>query len=162
MVRTFVAGTAGLALCLGATSPAAGQEQRFSGFDGPSGASATVNIRIPLDGRTQRTRPSIGLTVGYGRRMMDGTAELRPVVRQLRAADLRFDGEGLARAELATFDLAHLDQDRRLNLGEAKSWTIWLILAAFASLAVVYVIAEDGSSSSEDPEPGSPGSPVNG
>lgn len=158
MTRKLVSSAAALSLLLGSASPALAQEQLFSGFDGPAGASATVNIRVPLDGRTERARPSVGLTLGYGRSAADGSPELRPAIRQLRVADLRFDSQGLSRAELASFDLANLDRDRRMNLGEGKSTTIWLILAAFASLAVVLVVA-DGSSSSEEPEetPESPG-----
>jgi hypothetical protein len=158
MTRNLITGAAALSLCLASATPAIGQERRFTGLDGPAGASATVNIRVPLGRRAERARPSVGLTVGYGRRVADGTSELQPAVRQLRLADLRFDGEGLSRAELASFDLANLDRDRRMNLGEGKSYMIWLILAAFASLAVVLVVAA-GSSSSEEPEetPESPG-----
>ena len=50
MVRKFVSATVSAALCLmsvGARHRRA-QDYRFTGFDAPRGATATVNLRVPL------------------------------------------------------------------------------------------------------------------
>ena len=139
-MRKFVAATVSAALCMTSALPgvAAAQEHRFTGFDAPRGATATVNLRIPL-GPEQRSRPSYGLTIGYGQTVAPGV-DGRTTSRALNFADFRFTGETprLSQARLAGFDLANLDQDRRLNMlggGGKKTW-IWIALLVLAGVIV--------------------------
>jgi hypothetical protein len=138
-MRKFVAATVSAALCMTSMLPgiAAAQEHRFTGFDAPRGATATVNLRIPL-GPERRSRPSYGLTLGYGQTVAPGV-DGRTSSRAINLADFRFTGEQprLSQARLAGFDLANLDQDRRLNMvgGGKKSW-LWIGLLVLAGLVV--------------------------
>ena len=67
MVRKLVSATVSAALCLFAVAPipASAQDYRFTGFDAPRGATATVNLRVPM-GREHAQRASYGLTLSYG------------------------------------------------------------------------------------------------
>ena len=81
-MRKFVAATVSAALCMTSMLPgiAAAQEHRFTGFDAPRGATATVNLRIPL-GLERRSRPSYGLTLGYGQTVAPGVDGRAPAGR---------------------------------------------------------------------------------
>jgi hypothetical protein len=137
MVRKLVSATVSAALCAASFLPgiAAAQEYRFTGFDAPQGATATVNLRIPL-GREARSAPSYGLTLGYGQATgadMSG----RALPRSVNVADFRFSDDRLAQARIASFDLANLGQDPRLNMvgGGKKSW-LWIGLLVLAGIIV--------------------------
>jgi len=65
MVRKSVSAAVTVALCLMSASQAVAQEYRFTGFDPPQGATATVNLRVPI-GDDHRRQPTYGLTFGYG------------------------------------------------------------------------------------------------
>ena len=52
MLRKSVSATLSVALCLMSASPALAQEYRFTGFDPPQGATATVNLRVPIGAGT--------------------------------------------------------------------------------------------------------------
>ena len=131
MVRKFVSATVSAALCLMTVAPgiAVAQDYRFTGFDAPQGATATVNLRIPLATERQaRQRMSYGLTLGYGStagaQALDGTT----VTRQVNVADLRFNGRGEMRnARVLSFDLANLDRDRRFNNLTGEMSTLWIV-----------------------------------
>jgi len=139
MLRKSLTAAACAALCLGAIAPgvAAARTYRFSSFDAPRGASATVNLRVPM-GREYRTRASYGLTVGYA-------AEGDPLLAQpsggARIADLRFSGDQLRNARLGGLDLANLDRDRRVNnltgAGLGSTFTIIGIIAVGATICFV-------------------------
>ena len=144
MVRKLVTATVSAALCLATMAPAAAaaQEYRFAGFDGPRGATATVNLRIPFGQQQRAERPSYGLSFGYGRVVgagLDGWANTRAI----NVADIRFTERGeLRNARLASFDLAHLDEDRRLNMvgGGKKSL---LIIGGIIVAGVLICVAAD-------------------
>jgi hypothetical protein len=146
MVRKFVSATVSAALCLMSVAPgvAVAQDYRFAGFDAPQGATATLNLRIPLTTQRQaRERMSYGLTLGYGRTVgaptMDGTTTTRAV----NVADLRFNGEGeLRNARLASFDLANLDRSRAMHLAGGGKKT-WLIVGAIVVGGVLICLAAD-------------------
>ena len=142
MVRKFVTATASAALCLMSVAPsvAVAQEHRFTGFDAPRGASATVNLRVPF-GPESRNRPSYGLTLGFGQETGAGL-DGRSVVRGVNVADIRFNGDGLSQARLVSFDLANLDRDRRMNLAGPGKKT-WLIIGAIVVAGVVICLAAD-------------------
>ena len=159
MTRKLTTGIATMSLVLGSATPALAQEQRFAGFDGPRGTTATVNLRIPLGGRAgaRAERPSFGLTIGHGQPIASSDPSGRSTVRQIRLADLRLDRDGISRAELATFNLANLEGDarvRRLNPSENKKNTVWLALMAAAGvLAFIWATRGGGDSSSEPNDP---------
>ena len=151
MVRKFVSATVSAALCMASLVPgiAAAQEYRFSGYDAPRGATATVNLRVPL-GPRQRERTSYGLTLGYGRTTgagLDGMARTRAV----NVADIRFRGGELSQARVAAFDLANLDDSRRrMNLtGEGN--TLWIIVGLVAAGVAICLLADcfDGDDDSD-------------
>ena len=137
MARKWLTATVSAALCIGSVSPALAQDYRFTGFDAPQGASATVNFRVPLtQSRRENRRPTYGLTFGIGRSSgspdMDGTV----VTRSLSFADIRLSEEGsLQQARVASFDLANLDEDRRLNmLGGTSTFTVIGVVAVAAGI----------------------------
>lgn len=146
MVRKFVSATVSAALCLMTVAPgiAAAQDYRFTGFDAPQGATATVNLRIPLATERQaRQRMSYGLTLGYGStagaQALDGTT----VTRQVNVADLRFNGQGEVRnARVLSFDLANLDRDRRFNNLTGEMSTLWIVAGIVALGVGVCLLAD--------------------
>ncbi|MGZ8336766.1 MAG: hypothetical protein ACXWU1_08905 [Allosphingosinicella sp.] len=154
MTRKLICGPLAAALSLSSVTPAVAQEYRFTGFDAPRGATATVNLRVPLGGAAERRRPSVGVALGYGQ--SDGEIDQygRQQVRAMRVADFRIDRDGLSRAELATFNLANLDGDARLqflNPDENKKNVFWLALIVAAGIAAI-IFLDDGSSDSGESE----------
>jgi hypothetical protein len=139
-MRKFVTATVSAVLCLASIAPAAAQNYRAEGFDGPRGLNATVNMRIPL-GRDARPKPSYGLTFGMGKTVGAGL-DGRPVNRQLTMGDIRFNQQGkLRKARLASFDLAHLDADRRMNLTGGDP-TLWIVVGAVAAGVAVCLLSD--------------------
>ena len=144
MLKKCLNATVCAALCLGSLTPVAAvaQEYRFTGFDAPRGATATVNLRVPL-GREDR-RASYGLTLGYGRSYAanDLTGQTRS--RAVNVADFRFSGTELRTARVASFDLANLDKDRRtanLTGGSGFSLSTVLIVVGVGA-AICFVITD--------------------
>jgi hypothetical protein len=125
------------------------QDYRFSGFDAPRGATATLNLRIPLGAQPARARPSYGLTFGYGQEVGAPTFDGRTTSRSVRVADLRFSGGELANARLAGLDLAHPERDRRMNL--VGGGTTWIIVGAIAGAVAVCLLAECFDGDDDDP-----------
>jgi len=141
-MRKFVTAAVSAALCLASVAPAAAQSYRSQGFDGPRGANATLNLRIPL-GRTPgaKARPTYGLTFGMGKEAGAGL-DGRPISRQLTLGDIRFNERGkLRKAQLASFDLAHLDRDRRMNLTGGDP-TLWIVVGAVAAGVAVCLLSD--------------------
>ena len=151
-MRKFVAATVSAALCMTSLLPgiAAAQEHRFTGFDAPSGATATVNLRIPL-GPRQRNQASYGLTLGYGQPVAAGI-DGRTVTRAFNFAEFRFAGEEprLSQARIAGFDLANLDQYRRLNMVGGGKKKTWLLIGGVLVLVLIGCLVEfcDGDDNS--------------
>jgi hypothetical protein len=146
-MRKFVTATISAALCLASITPAAAQNYRAEGFDGPRGLNATLNMRIPL-GREAKPKPTYGLTFGMGKTVGAGL-DGRPVNRQLTLGDIRFNQEGkLKRAQLASFDLANLDADRRMNLNGGSN-TVWIVVGAVAAGVAVCLLADCFNSDDE-------------
>jgi hypothetical protein len=141
-MRKFVTATVSAALCLASIAPAAAQNYRAEGFDGPRGVNATLNMRIPL-GRTPgaKAKPSYGLTFGMGKTVGAGL-DGRPLNRQLTLGDIRFNERGkLNKAQLASFDLANLDADKRMNLtGEGN--TLWIVVGLVAAGVAICLLAD--------------------
>ena len=142
MVRKFVNATVSAALCLLSATPVAAQEYRFTGFDAPRGATATVNLRVPM-GREQARKASYGLTLGYGQQMGPVSLDGRTSSRAVNVADFRFSGDRLRSARVASFDLANLDRDRRLNLaGGGMGGTGFLLGAVAAGALICFVVLD--------------------
>jgi hypothetical protein len=141
MVRKLVNATVSAALCLLCVTPVAAQDYRFSGFDAPRGATATINMRVPM-GREHARKASYGLTLGYGQQMGPLSFDGRTTSRAVRVADLRFAGTRLKSARVASFDLANLDKDRRLNLTGGFGTTTFLLGAVAAAAAICFVITD--------------------
>jgi len=143
MVRKFVSATVSAALCLMSAAPALAQDYRFAGFDAPRGATATLNLRVPLGTERVRQRASYGLTLGFGRTVsapaLDGTTATRAV----NVADLRFNGQGeLRNARVASFDLANLDRDRRVSNLTGGVSTLWIVVGIAAIGVGVCLLAD--------------------
>jgi hypothetical protein len=151
-VRKFISATVSAALCLMSAAPAMAQDYRFAGFDPPQGATATVNLRVPIGGENVG-RPTYGLTVGYGYAMGGANLNGQTVSRSVNFADFRFSGTEMRNARIATFDLANLDQDRRLNLTGSGKKT-WLLLGAIVVAGVVICIAAECFDGDDDEDEG--------
>jgi hypothetical protein len=150
-MRKFVTATVSAALCLASITPAAAQNYRAEGFDGPRGLNATVNMRIPL-GREAKPKPTYGLTFGMGKTVGAGL-DGRPLNRQLTLGDIRFNAQGkLSKARLASFDLANLDARNKMYLnGEGN--TLWIVVGLVAAGVAVCLLADcfEGDDDSDSP-----------
>jgi hypothetical protein len=143
MVRKLVSATVSAALCLMPVAPAMAQDYRFAGFDAPRGATATVNVRVPM-GREHADRASYGLTLGYGRTVAAPGFEGRTASRAVNFADFRFNGTELRQARIASLDLANPDRSgRRMNLTAGGGQTMWLVIGVAAGAALVCFVITD-------------------
>ena len=145
MVRKIVGATVSAALCTLSVAPAMAQDYRFTGFDAPRGATATVNLRVPLgvSRRQADRRMSYGLTLGYGQTAGAPTLDGTTVSRAVNVADLRFTKSGeLRNARVASFDLANLDRDRRFNSLSGEVSTVWIVVGLVAAGVAVCLIAD--------------------
>ena len=142
MMRKFVAATASAALCLMSVTPAMAEDYRFTGFDAPAGATATVNLRVPLGHQAKKTKTTYGLTLAYGQVVGGPALDGKTTTRAATLGDIRFaDGFKLQRAEVATFDLANLDKDPRLGLtGEGN--TLWIVVGLVAAGVAICLLAD--------------------
>jgi hypothetical protein len=153
MVRKFVAATVSAALCLAPLTPALAQNYTESVVQTPLGATAAVNLRVPLGAGPRTKQPSYGLTLGYGQLVGAGDVG-QALTREVRVADLRFGMDGRVReANLASFDLANLDSDRRFDELSGEGNTLWIIVGLVAAGVAVCLLADcfegdDDSSSS--------------
>lgn len=153
MVRKCVSATVSAALCMMTVMPgiAMAQDYRFVGFDAPRGATATVNLRVPM-GREHRERASYGLTFGYGQSHGLPGLTGESASRAVGVADFRFSGRELRQARVASFDLANLDRDRRVsNLANPDThW--WVVGGLVLGGVVVCLLAEcfDDDDSEDD------------
>jgi hypothetical protein len=142
MVRKIVAATASAALCMLSVTPAMAQTYRYSGFDAPQGVTATANLRIPLGREAKsKSKATYGLTLGMGRTGGAGY-DGRPISYGAKIADLRFGMDGkMERAQVASFNLANLDDDERLNLtGEGN--TLWIVVGLVAAGVAICLLAD--------------------
>ena len=159
MVSKFVSATVSAALCVMSVWPgvAAAQEYRSTGIEAPQGVTATLNVRVPL-GRERRARPSYGLTLSYGQ-PSGATLDGRETRRALNLADIRFTGDELSQARLATFDLANLDRDRRMNMAAGGKKT-WILVGILIALGVIICVVELCDGDGDDEPSNSPTGPT--
>jgi hypothetical protein len=150
-MRKTIAATVSAALCMLSVSPAIAQSYRPIGFDAPQGVTATANLRIPLGRESKaRSKPTYGLTLGFGRTGGAGY-DGRPIGYGAKVADLRFGMDGrMDRAQVASFNLANLDGDERLNLTGGNN-TVWIVVGAIAAgAAICFVITDCFGDDNED------------
>jgi hypothetical protein len=152
MVRKLVSATVSAALCLTVITPAMAQDYRFAGFEAPRGATATVNLRVPM-GKEHRDRASYGVSFNYGRATGDADLGNRTSSRAITFADFRFSGTDLRQARLASFDLANLDETRRrMNLAEGGDNTTWIVVGLVAAGVAVCLLADCFGGDDDDEE----------
>lgn len=141
MMRKFLFASVATGLLFGSVAPAFAQSYAFATAQPPLGATATLNFKVPLGfARAKPKKASYGLTLSYGQRLDTLTSDGRFAVRQAKLADIRFAGKfKLSRAEVATFDLANLDKDPRLNMGPTDGKgkeTTWLWVGGLVLVGV--------------------------
>ena len=154
MVRKMTAAAVSAALCLAPVTPAFAQNVAASELQAPLGATATLNLRVPLGNARNTEEPTYGLRLGYGH-LVGNRPDGRPLTRQVRMADIRFSSDGVLRqANVASFDLANLDQDRRFDGLMGGIDPTWLIVGAVAGGVAVCMLADcfggDDDSSNDD------------
>lgn len=142
MMRKIVAATVSVALCILPVTPALAQDYRFAGFDSPRGATATANFKMPFGGERTRRMPSYGVTFGLGQTMGSEALGGRTTSRSITLADLRFTDSGLQKAEVASFNLASLDQDRRLNMMGEGNDTLFIVVGLVAAGVAICLLAD--------------------
>ena len=153
MVRTLVSATVSAALCLAPVAAFAQNNLTPSEVvQAPLGATGALNLRIPLGGGPKLEEPSYGLTFGMGRLTgvnSSGGAE----TSQVRVADIRFNSSGLRTAQVASFDLANLDRDRRFDELTGGGNTMWIVVGLVAGGVAVCLLTDciggDDESSSD-------------
>ena len=141
MVRKFVSATVSAALCMMSVAPAMAQEYRFTGFDAPRGATATINQRVPM-GPEHRERASYGLTVGYGHTVAAPGMDGRTTSRAMNLADFRFSGNELRQARVASFDLANLNRNQRASNLTGEGNTLWIVVGLVAAGVAICLLAD--------------------
>lgn len=134
---------ASAAAVVASASPVCADPFTSSLDEAPRGASATVNIRIPFGPRTTATEePSYGLSFNYGRSYGSPDLDNRVMTRAITLGDLRFNADGLAKAQVASFDLADFGRDTpkdpRMNLFEGPfGWPEYAIIGGAALIVAL-------------------------
>ena len=159
MMRKLLSASVATALVFGSIAPAYAESYAFDPVQAPLGATATVNFKVPLGGSAfKHKKATYGLTMAYGQRMNATTQDGRVATRDAKLADIRFtaDDSKLQKAEFASFDLANLDKDKRLNLGPDGTWdtTTWLLIGGLVAAGIIIwvVASDDDDDDDEDPE----------
>ena len=149
MARKIVAASTSLALYF-VPATASAQEYRFRGFDAPPGAAVTANIRVPLG---PEASPSYGLTLAYGQTVGAEGQGGWTRTRRVELGDLRFDSRGrVARAEIASFNLADLKSDPRLRLSDDGSPSTLLLIGGGIAVGVLVLLLIAGGNDTCEPE----------
>jgi hypothetical protein len=147
MLRKLVCATVSAAICSMTILPSAAlaQDYRSSAFDAPRGATATLNVRVPM-GREHSERASYGLTLGYGQQVAMPGVNNETRVRSMNFADFRFRGGDLRNARVVGVDFANLERDadrRRMNLMGGPNGMIYTVgLVVVAGAVVCFVITD--------------------
>ena len=113
------------------------------------GATARINVRVPLDGReTVENDPTVGFTMAYGQQVgptgFDGSRD----VRNVEMIDLRFDEQGPRTFEVANLQVSDFGRDdlatetTRMSL-DGDSPTTYMI-GSVVILAVIFAVAFSG------------------
>lgn len=142
MVRKSIAATVSAALCLASVTPAFAQNYTESVVQAPLGATATLNFRMPLGAGPAVKEPTYGLTLGYGQ-LVGAGQDGQALTREVKVADLRFGTDGYIRqANVASFDLANMDEDRRFDGLTGEDNTLWIVVGLVAAGVAVCLLAD--------------------
>lgn len=144
MITRFLSASVATAVLFTSMTPAFAQSYGFDSVQAPRGATATINFRMPLGFAPREQKASYGLTFGFGRQLDSVASNGRPVVREAQLADIRFTGNlKLAKADVASFDLANLGQDPRLHMGPSEDGkdTTWLWVGGAVLVGVAVCVA---------------------
>jgi hypothetical protein len=142
MLRKITAAAVSAALCLAPVTPAFAQNVAASELQAPLGATATLNLRVPLGNARNTQEPTYGLRLGYGH-LVGSRPDGQALTRQVRMADIRFSSDGVLRqANVASFDLANLDKDRRFDGLTGGGASMWLIVGAVAGAVAICTLAD--------------------
>ena len=142
MVRKLVSATVSAALCLAPmTAFAQNNLTPHEVVQAPLGATGAINLRIPLGGGPKLEEPTYGLTFGMGR-LTGMNAQGGAETSEVRVADIRFNGDGLKRAQVASFDLANLDHDQRFDELTGEGNTLWIIVGLVAAGVAICLLAD--------------------
>ena len=158
MMRKLLSASVATALVIGSIAPAYAQSYAFEPAQAPLGATATLNLKVPLGAApTKQRKATYGITMAYGQRLNSTTQDGRIATKSAKLADIRFTAEDqkLQKAEFATFDLANLDKDKRLNLGPDGTWdtTTWLVVGGLVAAGIlIWVLAGDDDDDDDDLE----------
>lgn len=153
MIRNILSAAAASALIVGSVSPAFAQANSYAAFQAPEGPMASINFKVPLGGKlnSEARKASYGLTLAYGQSTDTLTLDGYRATRQMPIADLRFTGPlKLWKAEVATFDLANLEDDKRLNMTDDGKGTVWIIGGIVVAGVVICLLADCFDSDDDD------------
>ena len=147
MLRKLVTATVSAALCSMSILPttALAQEYRSTVFDAPRGATATLNLRVPM-GREHAERASYGVTLAYGQAVGAPDQFGLQRTRAMNFADFRFRGGDLRNARVVGVDFANLERDadrRRMNLMGGPNGMIYTVGLVVVGGAVVCFVITD-------------------
>ena len=83
-----------------------------------------------------------GLTLGYGQ-LVGAGQDGQALTREVKIADLRFGTDGYVRqANVASFDLANIDEDRRFDGLTGEGNTLWIVVGLVAAGVAVCLLAD--------------------
>ncbi len=154
MMKKLLTASVASTLLLGSFTPALAEQFSGSAFEAPLGASASVNFRVPLGAPNAKARKATyGLTMGYGQPVSAGGLDGRMTVRGTTLADIRFTGPlKLHKAEVASFDLANLKDDRRMKMFGDGDDTWWYVGGAVVGGVVLCLLLDcfDGDDDDDD------------
>lgn len=155
MMRKFLSAATAMALVVGSVTPAFAQSN-YAAFQAPPGAMATINLKVPLGAATEQAKkPNYGLTLAYGQELDMLTLDERQAVRSMPMIDVRFTGPlKLQKAEVMTFDLANLKDDKRLKLMGEGDNTLWIVVGLVAAGVAICLLADcfEGDDDNNDDE----------
>ena len=156
MMRKLLSASVATALVIGSVAPAYAQNYAFEPAQAPLGATATLNFKVPLGSSAHQSRKATyGITMAYGQRLNSTTQDGRIATKSAKLADIRFTATDrkLQKAEFASFDLANLDKDKRLNLGPDGTWdtTTWLVIGGLVAAGIlIWVFADDNNNDDDE------------
>ena len=151
-MKKFIASALSGAVLLASAAPVVAQDYRYGGGFTPheDELSATVNYRIPLG--VTREKPSVGLSLNASRAdeamdMADGRV-YRP---STSLADIRFDRDGLSRAQFGAVDFAdQADRERLGFMDDGKDPKTWWIIGAIVVAGIVWWVVEEDDDDDDD------------
>lgn len=98
---------------------------------GHGGATAKVALRLPFGHIAKVPASSVGFQFGIAQSMAANAPTRTLRFHDMRMIDIRFDGDGLAKARMGSVDLAPMLQPNRLNangnMGNMGNGLFWIL-----------------------------------